>query len=87
MKDIIAIVFFAELANASKWIEIYLFAKTREEAPRNYLEPPDGIPSHDTIERVFALISPEYLREFRERCAKGEYHSKRDRNPGVLADR
>ena len=30
MKDIIAIVFFAELANASEWIEIYLFAQTSE---------------------------------------------------------
>ena len=28
MKDIIAIVFFTELANASEWIEIYLFAMT-----------------------------------------------------------
>jgi hypothetical protein len=30
MKDIIAIVFFAELANATEWIEIYLFAKAHE---------------------------------------------------------
>jgi hypothetical protein len=65
MRDIIAIVFFAELANASEWIEIYLFAAANEEALRKYLELPHGIPSHDTIQRVFAMLSPEYLQEFR----------------------
>ena len=34
---------------------------------RNYLELPGGIPSHDTIQRVFAMVSPEYLQEFRNR--------------------
>ena len=67
MKDIIAIVFFAELANASEWIEIYLFAITNEKHLRKYLELPNGIPSHDTIQRVFAMVSPEYLQDFRQR--------------------
>jgi len=67
MSDIIAIVFFAELANASEWIEIYLFAQANEKLLREHLALPDGIPSHDTIQRVFAMVSPEYLKEFRER--------------------
>jgi len=67
MRDIIALVFFAELANASEWIEIYLFAAAHEEPLRKYLELPNGIPSHDTIQRVFAMVSPEYLQEFRSR--------------------
>jgi predicted transposase YbfD/YdcC len=67
MRDIIAIVFFAELAHATEWIEIYLFAIANEDALREYLELPHGIPSHDTIQRVFAMVSPEYLQEFRER--------------------
>ena len=67
MKDIIAIVFFAELANADEWIEIYLFAVANEKVLRKYLELPEGIPSHDTIERVFAMVSPEFLQDFRER--------------------
>jgi predicted transposase YbfD/YdcC len=67
MKDIIAIVFFAELANASEWIEIYLFAETNEKQLKKYLELPYGIPSHDTIQRVFSMVSPEYLQEFRKR--------------------
>ena len=67
MRDIIAIVFFAELANATEWIEIYLFAAAHEEPLREYLELPHGIPSHDTIPRVFAMVAPEYLQEFRRR--------------------
>jgi predicted transposase YbfD/YdcC len=70
MKDIIAIVFFAELANATEWIEIYLFAATNEQVLRKYLELPGGIPSHDTIQRVLAMVSPEYLQEFRKRWDK-----------------
>jgi len=67
IKDIIAIVFFAGLANANEWIEIYYFAVEQEKFLRKYLELPNGIPSHDTIQRVFAIISPEYLDGFRKR--------------------
>jgi predicted transposase YbfD/YdcC len=67
MKDIIALVFFAELANASEWIEIYYFAVGNEKFLRKYLGLPNGIPSHDTIQRVLAMVSPEYLQEFRKR--------------------
>jgi len=31
------------------------------------LELPNEIPSHDTIQRVIAMVSPEYLQEFRRR--------------------
>jgi len=76
MKDIIAIVFFASLANADEWMDIYYFATAEEEFLRNYLELPNGIPSHDTIQRVMAIISPEYLQAFREKwneaLSKGE---------------
>jgi len=67
MKDIIAIVFFASLANAEDWVEIHLFATVNERFLRKHLELPHGIPSHDTIQRVFGIVSPEYLQEFRKR--------------------
>lgn len=67
MKDIIALVFFAELANATEWIEIYCFGVTNERFLRKHLEFPNGIPSHDTIQRVFAMVSPSYLQEFQKR--------------------
>ena len=67
LKDIIAIVFFASLADADDWVTIHLFAISNEKFLRKYLELPHGIPSHDTIQRVFASVSPEYLKEFRKR--------------------
>lgn len=61
MADIIAIVFFASIANANEWMEIYYFAVEHEALLRKYLELPNGIPAHDTIQRVFAMVSPEFL--------------------------
>jgi predicted transposase YbfD/YdcC len=67
MKDIIAIVFFAVVANADGWAEIEYFARAKEQFLRKYLELPNGVPSHDTIQRVFAMVSPEFLQKFQIR--------------------
>ena len=67
MKDIIAIVFFAKIANADEWTQIHYFAVEKEKYLRKYLELPNGVPSHDTIQRVFAMVSPEYLKKFQIR--------------------
>ena len=56
MSDIIALVFFAMLANADEWVEIEIFGIEHEAFLRRYLELPNGIPSHDTIQRVFAMV-------------------------------
>jgi len=61
MKDIIAIVLFAKLANANEWDEIHYFAVVKESFLRKYLELPNGIPSYDTIRRVMAMVSPKFL--------------------------
>jgi len=65
MGDIIALVFFTLLGNADEWTAIEVFGIEHEEILRRYLEPPYSIPSHDTIERVFAMVSPEFLQKFR----------------------
>jgi len=67
MKDIIMIVFFAKIANANEWTEIHYFATEKEGYLKKYLELPNGIPSHDTIQRVFAMVSPEFLKELQRR--------------------
>jgi predicted transposase YbfD/YdcC len=64
MGDIIALVFFAMLAEANEWTEYEIFGKEHETFLRKYLELPYGIPSHDTIERVFCIVSPEYMERF-----------------------
>ncbi|MDE7298120.1 MAG: ISAs1 family transposase [Lachnospiraceae bacterium] len=67
MMDIIMLVFFATLANADDWVEMEVFGKEHEKFLRNYLELPNGIPSHDMIQRVFAMVPPEFLETFQRR--------------------
>lgn len=59
--DVFVIVLFATLANANEWEEIEEFAREYEDFIREYVELENGIPSHDTIERVMAIISPKEL--------------------------
>ena len=63
LKDIIVIVLFATLANADDWVEIGIFAMYHEEYLRKYIALENGVPSHDTIQRVMALVSPEIMQQ------------------------
>lgn len=67
LKDILVIVLFATLANAEYWEEIEDFAKSHEDYLRQYIELPNGIPSHDTIQRVMAMVNPEQLQQLQVR--------------------
>ena len=61
MSDIVMITSLAILANADTWEEIYQFAISHEKWLKTFLELPSGIPSHDTIQRVIAIIEPSIL--------------------------
>ena len=63
LKDILAIVLFATLANANTWEEMEDFAKNQKAYLRNYLELKNGIPSHDTIRRAMGMVRTEYLQQ------------------------
>lgn len=67
LKDIIIIVLFATLANADDFVEIYMFALRHEKYLKKYIELKNGIPSHDTITRVMAMISPEILQQLQNK--------------------
>jgi predicted transposase YbfD/YdcC len=56
MLDILAIAILAVLSGADDWTDIEMFAQTREEWLKQFLELPGGIPSHDTFRRVFSLF-------------------------------
>jgi len=62
----IAIVFFAKLANADDWVEMEVFARKHEKFLRKYLELPNGIPSHDTLQRNFAVLDPSFLEKMQK---------------------
>jgi predicted transposase YbfD/YdcC len=67
LNEIIGISFFAMVANADDCVDIQHFGEAHEEFLREYFELAHGIPSHDTIERAFAMISPEYMQWFRNK--------------------
>jgi predicted transposase YbfD/YdcC len=51
----------ATLGNADGWADIERFSKAKLDFFRTFLELPNGIPSHDTFGRVFALLDPAAL--------------------------
>src|SRR5579871_1318661 len=58
LQDIIVIALCAVLAGAQDWPEIELFGRKRHAWLQGFLELPNGIPSHDTFERVFDRLQP-----------------------------
>ena len=77
LKDILVIVLFATLADADDWVEIAMFARAYEEYLHRYIELKNGVPSHDTINRVMGLIAPEILQQL-----YGKWQELLNRNEG-----
>lgn len=59
--DIVMLALIAVMANADEWIEIESFGKCKRKWLEKFLCFPNGIPSHDTIQRVFAKLKPQQL--------------------------
>ena len=55
--DIIVIAICAVICGADTWTQIEEFGKVRREWLKDFLQLPNGIPSHDTFGRVFSIIS------------------------------
>ena len=64
LMEIIFIVLVCTISGCDDWQDIELFAKEREDWFRKHIELANGIPSHDTIERVFRWIEPKQF----EKC-------------------
>lgn len=61
LDDIILLAIFAVISNAQSWTEIEAFGHSKEAWLRQYLVLENGIPSHDTIQRVFQILNPDML--------------------------
>jgi len=61
--DIIFITIGAVICGCDAWEDIEEWAEIREDWLKTILELPNGIPSHDTINRVFSLIDPQALQQ------------------------
>lgn len=57
--DMILIAICGVICGADSWVDIELFGKSKLEWLKTILTLPNGIPSHDTFGRVFAIINPE----------------------------
>ena len=65
--DILVIALCATICGADGWVEVEAWGNAKRPWLEQFLELPNGIPSHDTFGRVFARIDPN---EF-ERCFWG----------------
>ncbi|GHT26331.1 hypothetical protein AGMMS4957_21810 [Bacteroidia bacterium] len=57
--DIIVLSILAVLSGAESYDSIELYGNTNIEFLKKILKLPHGIPSHDTINRVFSLLNPK----------------------------
>jgi len=78
--DIIVLSIAAVLCGADGWVEIEQFAHAKEAWFRQFLSLENGIPSHDTFGRVFALLDPKAF----EACFRSWVASISDFIPGEV---
>lgn len=65
--DLVLIALCATIANCNDWQQVAEFARARHEWFARFLPLPNGVPSHDTFERVFDRLDPKEL----SRCLRG----------------
>jgi len=75
LMDIIVMAICAVIGNCDDWPDIALFAQKRQSWFKRFLALPHGVPSHDTFERVFALLDPRAF----ERCCLAWLRAAADR--------
>ena len=56
--DVIVIAICAVICGADSWVDVEMFGKAKKDWLSRLLELPNGIPSHDTFGRVFAMLDP-----------------------------
>ncbi|MEH1973083.1 MAG: ISAs1 family transposase [Nostoc sp.] len=57
--DIVTIAICAVICGADSWVLMEAYGKIKQEWLKEFLELPNGIPSHDTFARGFAIIEPQ----------------------------
>ena len=59
--DIIGLTICAVICGADTWVDIENYGQSKQEWLSRFLQLANGIPSHDTIARVFAALDPQGL--------------------------
>jgi predicted transposase YbfD/YdcC len=60
---VLGIAVFGLLGGMNNFTEIAIFAEAHEEELKKFLNLSAGVPSHDTIRRVFLMINPKFFHE------------------------
>ena len=76
INEVVGMVLIASLGNANEWTEIEMFCKLHEKLLRKYFKLENGIPSHDTFQRVMGMIDPKVIQQLQ--IIWNEYISKSD---------
>lgn len=58
LTDILVIAICAAICSCDSWEDVEEFGKAKQDWFKTFLELPNGIPSHDTFNRVFARLDP-----------------------------
>jgi len=61
--DILSLSVLAVIAGAEGWEDIEEFGKQKRTWLKQFMKLPNGVPSHDTISRVFRLMKPQAFQE------------------------
>lgn len=61
--DIITIAICAVICGAEGWTDIETYGLAKYEWLKQFLELPNGIPSHDTFSRVFSRLNPQQFQQ------------------------
>lgn len=81
LPDIIGLTICAAICGADAWTEVEDFGNAKLEWLRTFLSLKNGIPSHDTIGRVFALLDPDVF----QACFRQWVQSLQGKVEGVVA--
>ena len=76
INEVIGMVLIASLGNANEWTEIEVFCKLHETLLKKYFKLENGIPSHDTFQRVMGMIDPNIIQQIQ--IIWNEYLSQND---------
>ena len=70
LHDILMIALCALISGADSWTQVAEYGRSKLDWFKEFLELPNGIPSHDTFGRLFAKINAQGFHDFFTRWAR-----------------